>query len=109
MSMEEFLSNCTAFGGNWGAMLLTGIKRVFPEYYTEVEEHYNSMDFSSGGINRLLTFVNGWKNMALQVNKSCMLSTKLNYGYFEGITKSVVVPFIMPIIIKIIIEKLIDK
>ena len=33
-----------------GAMLLTGIKRVFSEYYTEVEEHYNSMDFSSGGI-----------------------------------------------------------
>ena len=50
MSMEEFLSNCTACGGNWGAMLLTGIKRVFPEYYIEVEEHYNSMDFSSGGI-----------------------------------------------------------
>ena len=21
------------FGGNWGAMLLTGIKRVFPEHY----------------------------------------------------------------------------
>ena len=42
-------------------------------------------------------------------NKTTVLSTKLNYGYFEGITKSVVVPFIMPIIIKIIIEKLIDK
>lgn len=50
MSMKEFLSNCTACGGNWGAMLLTGIKCVFPEQYTEVEEHYNSMDFSSGGI-----------------------------------------------------------
>ena len=49
MSMEEFLLNCTACGGNWGAMLLTGIKRVFPEYYTEVEEHYNSMDFSICG------------------------------------------------------------
>lgn len=37
-----------------------------------------------------------------------MLSTKLNYGYLEGITKSVVVPFIMLIIsiknIKIVLD-----
>lgn len=50
MSLKEFLSKCSACGGNWGAMLLTGIKEVFPEQYTEVEEHYNSMDFSNGGI-----------------------------------------------------------
>lgn len=31
-------------------MLLTGIKRVFPDKYAEVKEHYNSMDFSHGGI-----------------------------------------------------------
>lgn len=24
MTFSEFLSNCTACGGNWGAMLLTG-------------------------------------------------------------------------------------
>ena len=50
MSQKEFLQQCTACGGNWGAMLLTGIKKVFPEHYTEVEEHYNSMDFSGGGV-----------------------------------------------------------
>lgn len=54
MTMNEFIQNCSACGGNWGAMLLTGIKRVFPEHYSEVEEHYNSMDFSGGGIKPFL-------------------------------------------------------
>lgn len=30
MSLRDFLSNCTACGGNWGGMLLTGIKKVYP-------------------------------------------------------------------------------
>lgn len=30
-------------------MLLTGIAKVFPDKYKEVEERYNSMDFSHGG------------------------------------------------------------
>lgn len=50
MKMSEFMKNCTACGGNWGAMLLSGIKRVFPDKYEEVEAHYNSMNFSHGGI-----------------------------------------------------------
>lgn len=50
MSQEEFLRHCTACGGNWGAMLLTGIKDVFPEYYEAVSDYYNNMDFSGGGI-----------------------------------------------------------
>lgn len=50
MKMSEFMKNCTACGGNWGAMLLTGIAKVFPDKYKEVETHYNSMDFSHGGI-----------------------------------------------------------
>lgn len=50
MKLREFLNNCTACGGNWGAMLLTGIKCVFPEQYEEVEKHYNSMNFSDGGV-----------------------------------------------------------
>ena len=50
MPMAEFMNHCTACGGNWGAMLLTGIKEVFPEEYEEVREHYNSMDFSHGGV-----------------------------------------------------------
>ena len=50
MSMAEFMNHCTACSGNWGAMLLTGIEQVFPEEYEEVKEHYNSMDFSHGGV-----------------------------------------------------------
>ena len=30
MSMREFLQSCTACGGNWGGMLLSGIKRLCP-------------------------------------------------------------------------------
>lgn len=50
MSGKDFMSNCTACGGNWGAMLLSGIERVFPNEYAQVEKEYNSMDFSGGGI-----------------------------------------------------------
>ena len=50
MTMGDFLNQCTACGGNWGGMLLTGIKKVFPDSYDEVEKEYNSMDFSHGGI-----------------------------------------------------------
>lgn len=45
-----FFNQCTACGGNWGAMLLTGIKEVFPDSYDEVREQYNSMDFCDGGV-----------------------------------------------------------
>ena len=30
MTMKEFLQSCIACGGNWGGMLLSGIKRLFP-------------------------------------------------------------------------------
>lgn len=33
MEMKEFLKHCTACGGNWTSMLLSGIKEVFPEYW----------------------------------------------------------------------------
>ena len=38
MSNDEFLSHCTACGGNWGAMLLTGIKALWPEVYDAIPE-----------------------------------------------------------------------
>ena len=61
MKMSEFMKNCTACGGNWGAMLLTGIAKVFPDKYKEVEEHYNSMDFSYGGI-KPFVYLCDWLN-----------------------------------------------
>ena len=32
-TFSNFLSNCSACGGNWGGMLLTGIRKVFPTVY----------------------------------------------------------------------------
>lgn len=57
MTFNEFLNNCTACGGNWGAMLLTGIKKLFPDGYEKVNEHYSSMDFSHGGVEPFLYLV----------------------------------------------------
>ena len=34
----EFLKHCTACGGNWGGMLLTGIKTLFPSVYEALPE-----------------------------------------------------------------------
>lgn len=59
MSGNEFMSNCTACGGNWGAMLLTGVKHVFPNEYDKVFEQYNSTDFRDGGI-KAFTFLCDW-------------------------------------------------
>ncbi len=62
MSMKDFMNQCTACGGNWGGMLLTGIKRVFPDNYAEVEKEYNSMSFADRGVNAF-TFLCDWLNV----------------------------------------------
>lgn len=38
MTTDEFLSHCTACGGNWGAMLLTGIKVLYPTVYDAIPD-----------------------------------------------------------------------
>lgn len=39
MTTSDFLSNhCTACGGDWGAMLLTGIKSLYPEVYNAIPD-----------------------------------------------------------------------
>ena len=38
MTMDQFLSHCTACGGNWGGMLLTGIKALYPEVYDAIPD-----------------------------------------------------------------------
>ena len=35
---KAFLKECTACGGNWGGMLLTGIKKLFPEVYNAIPD-----------------------------------------------------------------------
>ena len=39
MTNKEFLTHCTACGGNWVGMLLTGIKKLYPEVYDAVPEN----------------------------------------------------------------------
>lgn len=34
----EFVKHCTACGGNWGGMLCTGIKALFPDVYAAMPE-----------------------------------------------------------------------
>lgn len=38
MSGDEFLSHCTACGGNWGGMFLSGIKELYPGVYEAIPE-----------------------------------------------------------------------
>lgn len=37
-SSKEFLTHCTACGGNWGGMLLSGIKRLWPKVYNAIPD-----------------------------------------------------------------------
>lgn len=33
MTFDQFLDHCTACGGNWGGMLLTGVRKLWPEVW----------------------------------------------------------------------------
>lgn len=33
MTFDQFLDHCTACGGNWGGMLLTGVRELWPEVW----------------------------------------------------------------------------
>lgn len=39
MTMDDFLTHCTACGGDWGAMLLTGIKALYPAVYDAIPDN----------------------------------------------------------------------
>lgn len=45
MSGDEFLSHCTACGGNWGGMFLTGIKALYPEVYEAIPDQMGKNAF----------------------------------------------------------------
>lgn len=39
MTFDEFIKkHCKAYGGNWAAMLMHGIKAAFPDVYDEMED-----------------------------------------------------------------------
>ena len=37
-TFEKFLTYCTPCGGNWGGLLLSGIKELYPEIYEVIPE-----------------------------------------------------------------------
>lgn len=41
ISLDDFLSKCSACGGNWVAMLFSGMERVYPEVYEAIPEDEN--------------------------------------------------------------------
>ena len=45
MTMPEFLNNCLACGGNWGGMLLTGIKALYPDVYEAIPDNMGHFAF----------------------------------------------------------------
>jgi len=38
-SFKEFLKHCTACGGNWGGMLLTGVRELYPNVYDRIPDN----------------------------------------------------------------------
>lgn len=59
MTQKEFLSHCNACGGNWVAMLLSGIEKVFPNDYKSVVEEVDKIGFGSGGV-KAFAYVCDW-------------------------------------------------
>lgn len=43
MTAKEFLNHCFCCGGDWGAMLLTGIKALYPEVYDAIPDNMGSL------------------------------------------------------------------
>jgi hypothetical protein len=43
MSLDTFLSDyCTACGGNWGGMLLSGVRRLYPDVWDAIPKEMGS-------------------------------------------------------------------
>ena len=46
MKINEFLESCTACGGNWGGMLLSGIKRLYPTVWEAIPDDMGHRAFA---------------------------------------------------------------
>ena len=43
MECKEFLTHCTACGGNWGGMLLSGLSKLRPEIWDKIPDDMGVM------------------------------------------------------------------
>ena len=46
-TFDDFLKHCTACGGDWGQMLLTGIKALWPSVYDAIPDYMGVNVFSA--------------------------------------------------------------
>lgn len=46
MTCKDFLSHCTACGGNWGGMLLSGINELYPAVYDAIPDDMGHQAFA---------------------------------------------------------------
>lgn len=47
MGFDEFLNECTACGGNWGGMLLTGIDKLWPDVWCAIPDYMGIHAFTT--------------------------------------------------------------
>ena len=45
MSFDEFLNHCTAHGGNWEGMLLSGLKKLRPKVWNAIPDKMGSFSW----------------------------------------------------------------
>ncbi len=45
MKLDEFKTHCTCCGGDWGGMLLTGIKDLYPEVWDAIPDDMGNRAF----------------------------------------------------------------
>ena len=45
MTNDEFLTHCITCGGDWGAMLLSGVKALYPEVYAAIPDNMGCFAF----------------------------------------------------------------
>lgn len=45
-NFSEFLKHCTACGGNWGGMLLTGIRELYPNVWDAIPDNMGVYSFT---------------------------------------------------------------
>lgn len=69
MSVRDFLNHCTACGGDWVSMLLSGIKECYPDDYVRLKAECEEMRSNSGAsefvhiCDFLSTVITDWKNV----------------------------------------------
>ena len=69
MTLKEFLNHCTACGGDWVSMLLSGIEECYPNEYVRLKTECDKLQSNSGAsefihiCDFLSTVITDWKGL----------------------------------------------